>query len=145
MDNTESKLKKLNKTLHINLGGRSMSRSLKNTTLWQWARSQGCQTGIERPVLEQPSALALPLAWAPFGPCSFPAMPVAHPDYYLQVSTVHLEGAVGQAGQGGRECPLATAALSLSTMRHGVIHSACSVPLNSSIAEFLANNVSKNW
>lgn len=119
MDNTESKLKKLNKTLHINLGGRTVTWCLKNTALWQWARSQGCQAGRERPVLGQPSALALPLAWAPFGTC--PSQPCLWPTL---VSTVHLEGVVRQADQGGGEGPVATADPSLSAVKLSVTHSA---------------------
>lgn len=89
-------------------------------------------------MLEQPSVLALPLAWAPFGPSSFPAMPMALPDYHLQISTVHLKGAAEQAAWGGRECPLAPAAPSLSTMRHGVIHSPLKLfPLTLALQSFL--------
>lgn len=65
-------------------------------------------------------ALSLGTIWN----LSFPAMPVAHPGHHLLVSTVHLEGVVRQADQGGGEGPVATADPSLSAVKLSVTHSA---------------------
>lgn len=145
MDNTESKLKKLNKTLHINLGGRTVTWCLKNTALWQWARSQGCQAGRERPVLGQPSALALPLAWAPFGTC--PSQPCLWPT----LATISWSAQFTLRGlwdrlirEGGRaQWPLLTPASVPWSLVWPIVHH--NVPLNHNITEFLANNTPKNW